>query len=95
MALHSDATPERDPAFHGIDPTGPRDVERFADPFPSIHHLRTVAPVNETPIGVWRLSRYEDCARLLKGVRCGVRHLDGHYPRRREPRRPRPRASPA
>jgi cytochrome P450 len=84
MALHPDLAPERDPAFHGIDPTGPRDVERYADPFPSIHHLRAVAPVNETPIGVWRLTRYADCVRLLRGVRCGVRHLDGRYPRRDE-----------
>jgi len=75
---------ERDPSFHGIDPTGPRDLERYADPFPAIHHLRRVAPVNETPIGLWRLSRYDDCVRMLRGVRCGVRHLDGRYPRRRE-----------
>jgi cytochrome P450 len=74
--------PERDPAFHGIDPTSARDLERYADPFPALHHLRRVAPVNETPIGIWRLSRYEDCVRMLRGVRCGVRHLDGRYPRR-------------
>ncbi len=59
-------------------------LERYADPFPSIHHLRRVAPVNETPLGLWRLSRHADCVRLLRGVRCGVRHLDGTYPRRRE-----------
>jgi hypothetical protein len=73
---------ERDPAYHGIDPTGPRDLDRMADPFPSLHHLRRVAPVNETPMGVWRLTRHADCVRLLRGVRCGVRHLDGRYPRR-------------
>jgi len=84
MAMQAAPAPERDPAFHGIDPTSARDLERYADPFPSIHHLRRVAPVNETPIGLWRLSRHEDCVRLLRGVRCGVRHLDGSYPRRRE-----------
>lgn len=73
---------EPDPAYHGIDPTGPRDLDRMADPFPALHHLRRVAPVNQTPMGVWRLSRYEDCVRVLRGVRCGVRHLDGRYPRR-------------
>jgi len=73
---------ERDPAYHGIDPTSPRDLERYDDPFPSLHHLRRVAPVNETPMGVWRLSRYDDCVRVLRGVRCGVRRLDGTYPRR-------------
>lgn len=84
MALQAAPAPECDPGFHGIDPTSTRDLERYADPFPAIHHLRRVAPVNETPIGLWRLSRHEDCLRLLRGVRCGVRHLDGSYPRRPE-----------
>jgi cytochrome P450 len=82
-AANADSAIERDPAFHGIDPTAVRDLERYADPFPSLHHLRAVAPVNETPIGIWRLSRYDDCVRLLRGVRCGVRHLDGSMPRDR------------
>ena len=84
MASQPAPVPERDPSFHGIDPTSMRDLERYADPFPSIHALRRVAPVNETPIGLWRLSRHADCLRLLRGVRCGVRHLDGTYPRRPE-----------
>lgn len=84
MTAATDSSVERDPAFHGIDPTSARDLERYADPFPALHHLRRVAPVNETPIGLWRLSRYEDCVRMLRGVRCGVRHLDGRYPRRRD-----------
>jgi hypothetical protein len=81
-AAADDSSLQRDPAYHGIDPTGPRDLDRMADPFPALHHLRRVAPVNETPMGVWRLSRHADCVRLLRGVRCGVRHLDGTYPRR-------------
>lgn len=81
MSLHAERPVEPDPSYHGIDPNV-RDIERYDDPFPSIHHLRRVAPVNEMPMGVWRLSRYEDCVRLLRGVRCGVRHLDGRYPRR-------------
>jgi cytochrome P450 len=79
----ADSATERDPSFHGVDPTAVRDLERYAEAFPSIHHLRRVAPENETPIGLWRLSRYEDCVRLLRGVRCGVRHLDGTMPRDR------------
>jgi hypothetical protein len=74
--------PGRDPCWHGIDALAP-DPARRDDPFPSLHRLREVAPVNETPLGVWRLSRYADCVRLLRGVHCGVRHLDGTYPRRR------------
>jgi len=85
MTASSAAEPvETDPSFHGIDPTSMRDLDRHRDPFPSIHHLRRVAPVNETPMGVWRLSRWSDCVRLLRGVKCGVRHLDGTYPRRRQ-----------
>jgi cytochrome P450 len=84
MAQQHAPLAERDPSFHGIDPTSPRDLQRYADPFPSIHHLRDVAPVNETPIGLWRLSRWADCVKLLRGVRTGVRHLDGTYPRREE-----------
>jgi cytochrome P450 len=83
LAAHPEPVPEAEPSFHGIDPTAP-DAEREADPFPALHHLRRVAPVNQTPMGVWRLTRYDDCVRLLRGVRCGVRHLDGTYPRRRE-----------
>ncbi|MDX1649546.1 MAG: cytochrome P450, partial [Myxococcota bacterium] len=67
--------PERDPAWHGVDFTD-REA-RAADPYPALHHLRQVAPVNETPLGFWRLSRYDDCVRLLREVPCGVRRSDG------------------
>jgi cytochrome P450 len=70
------------PSWHGMDATV-RDPERYDDPFPSIHQLREVAPVNRTPIGVWRLSRYDDCLRLLHELPTGVRHLDGSLPRER------------
>jgi cytochrome P450 len=50
------------------------------DPYPALHHLRAVDPVNETPIGVWRLSRYADVVRLLREVRCGVRTTAGVLP---------------
>ena len=66
--------------WHGIDFADP-DGTRKDDPFQSLRRLRTVAPVNETPLGFWRLSRYADCVRLLRGVPCGVRHLDGTLPR--------------
>jgi len=68
--------------WHGIDMEDP-DGGRRDDPFPSLHRLRDAAPVNETPLGLWRLSRYADCVRLLREVPCGVRHLDGTLPRDR------------
>lgn len=65
-----------DPGWHGIDPTR-RDGDGRDDPFPALHHLRRVAPVNETPLGFFRLSRHADCVRLLREVPCGVRRRDG------------------
>jgi len=69
--------------WNGIDLQDP-DGTRRDDPFPSLHALRARAPVNETPFGFWRLSRYADCVRLLRETPCGVRHLDGAMPRGRE-----------
>ena len=49
MTVSSAAEPvETDPSFHGVDPTSMRDLERYQDPFPSIHRLRRVA--------VWRMA---------------------------------------
>jgi cytochrome P450 len=64
-------------AWHGANPTDPA---FRADPHPYLAHLRAVDPVNETPVGVWRLTRYDDCVRLLTQVRTGVRMTDGTFP---------------
>src|SRR5579862_1253950 len=58
----------------------PLDPAFRADPHPFLRRLREVDPVNETPIGVWRLSRYDDCVRLLTQVPTGVRMADGTFP---------------
>jgi cytochrome P450 len=70
-----------EPGWHGFEPAQ-RGTPLYDDPFPAIHRLRDEAPVHETPIGSWRLSRYTDCVRLLREVRCGVRRRDGSLPRR-------------
>ncbi len=75
------------PSWHGFEPPL-RGTPLYDDPFPAIHHLREVAPVHETPLGTWRLSRYADCVRLLREVRCGVRQRDGTSPRRSEAQGP-------
>ncbi len=75
------------PGWHGFEPPL-RGTPLYDDPFPAVHHLRTVAPVHETPLGAWRLSRYADCVRLLREVRCGVRRRDGTLPRRSEAQGP-------
>lgn len=66
-----------DDPWKGCDPFDPvfRD-----DPYPPLRRLREEEPVNETPVGIWRLLRYADVQRLLGEVRCGVRTTDGLLP---------------
>ncbi|MEO8602021.1 MAG: cytochrome P450 [bacterium] len=63
--------------WHGANPL---DAEFRADPHPLLHRLRASHPVDHTPIGVWRLSRYADCVRLLTQLPTGVRMSDGSFP---------------
>jgi cytochrome P450 len=71
----------QEPGWHGFEPAN-RGTALYDDPYPTLHRLREEAPVHETPIGSFRLARYEDCQRLLREVRCGVRQLDGNLPGR-------------
>jgi len=50
------------------------------DPHPPLRRLRERDPVNETPVGLWRLTRYADVSRLLHDVPAGVRTTDGELP---------------
>ena len=56
----------------------PTDPEFRANPYPFLKRLREYDPVNETPIGVFRLTRYDDVIRMLKEVPSGVRMADGN-----------------
>ncbi|MEA2625832.1 MAG: hypothetical protein QOD06_1877, partial [Candidatus Binatota bacterium] len=58
----------------------PFDPEFRNDPYPALHRLREIDPVNRTPVGIWRLLRYSDVTRLLSDVRAGVRTTDGQLP---------------
>jgi cytochrome P450 len=58
----------------------PLDPAFRADPHPALARLREIDPVNETPVGVWRLTRYDDCVKLLTRVQTGVRMTDGSLP---------------
>src|SRR5262249_9718897 len=67
-------------AVHPDDPWSgcdPFDPEFRNDPYPGLHRLRAHDPVNETPIGIWRLTRYADVDRLLHSVPAGVRTSSG------------------
>jgi cytochrome P450 len=83
-ALHHVATtgPDAmDDPWRGMNFFDPELRERLRDdPYPFLHRLREIDPVNETPIGIWRLTRYDDVMRLLREVRCGVRTTDGVLP---------------
>ena len=43
-----------------------------------LRSLRERDPVNESPLGLWRLTGYQDVVRLLRDVPAGVRTVDGH-----------------
>lgn len=58
----------------------PLDPDFRNDPYPALKRLRELDPVNETPVGIWRLARYADCVRMLRELPCGVRRTDGTLP---------------
>jgi cytochrome P450 len=68
-----------DDEWRGLDLTDPATQQAFReDPYPFLRHLREVDPVNRTPIGMWRVTRYEDCQQLLRHDEAtGVRLADG------------------
>jgi pimeloyl-[acyl-carrier protein] synthase len=58
----------------------PLDPEFRNDPYPALKRLRELEPVHETPFGLWRISRYADCLRMLRELPVGVRRTDGTLP---------------
>jgi len=67
---------DEDP-WRGCNPFTP---EFRDDPYPFLARLRATDPVNETPVGLWRLTRYADVNRLLHEVPAGVRTTEGKLP---------------
>jgi cytochrome P450 len=63
--------------WYGVDPFK---MDLKTDPHEKFKQLRERAPVNLTPEGRWRLSRYEDIQKLLKRSSVGMRDLDGLIP---------------
>jgi hypothetical protein len=64
----------KDDPWLGVNPL---DSDFRANPYPFLKRLRENDPVNETPIGFFRLTRYADVVRMLKEVPSGVRLADG------------------
>jgi cytochrome P450 len=74
------ATPESSrplPSWHGADPANP---DYLDDPYPIYRRLREEHPISLTPDGVWRLTRYDDCWRMLRLNGAGMRRTDGRLP---------------
>jgi cytochrome P450 len=46
-------------------------AEGRADPYPLYHQLRQAAPVHRTKLGMWVLSRYDDCWAAMRDPRLG------------------------
>jgi cytochrome P450 len=67
-------TPLADDPWKGANPIDPA-FRR--DPYPALARLREIDPVNATPFGVWRLTRYDDVLEMLRHPKAGVRRSDG------------------
>src|SRR3989475_3906803 len=77
MLTTAAAPPPADDPWLGCNPFDPAFRD---DPYPSLARLRALDPVNEMPVGIWRLTRYADVNRLLHDVPAGVRTTDGILP---------------
>src|SRR5437667_544321 len=77
MLTTAAAPPPADDPWLGCNPFDPAFRD---DPYPSLARLREIDPVNEMPVGIWRLTRYADVNRLLHDVPAGVRTTDGVLP---------------
>ena len=65
-------TTRPEPSWHGADPS--------SRAYPFYRQLRERHPVSLTPDGIWRLTRYDDCLRMLRLTGAGMRRTDGTLP---------------
>ncbi|MFT5441042.1 MAG: cytochrome P450 [Myxococcota bacterium] len=74
----NDASPKLPtPGWYGVEPVeGPQPE----DPYTGFKELRETQPVNLTPEGGWRLTRYDDVRRLLRAPQAGMRLTNGLLP---------------
>jgi hypothetical protein len=50
------------------------------DPYPALHRLRERDPVNLTPVGTWRISRYDDVLRVFREAETRMTLANGESP---------------
>ena len=65
------------PGWYGVNP---HQSDLKSNPHALYRQLREEQPVNLTPDGNWRLSKYADIQKLLKHSNAGMRHLNGLIP---------------
>jgi cytochrome P450 len=58
------------PIFNPLDPAF------IADPYPIYHQLRAAAPIWQSPLGMWVMTRYEDVALALRDKRFGKNYAE-------------------
>ncbi|MFT4571938.1 MAG: cytochrome P450 [Hyphomicrobiaceae bacterium] len=58
----------------------PLSAEFRDDPYPFLHHLRETDPVNLTPLGTWRVSRFDDIDELLRNGPVSQTNAEGINP---------------
>ena len=75
--LEQDNSQDTVPAYQGWFGADPNLAHFKINPHPLYKHLRETVPVNLTPGGNWRLTRYEDIQRLLKNTPAGMRDSEG------------------
>ena len=50
------------------------------DPYPKLAHLRETEPVNLTPVGTWRISRYDDVKAIFTDAPTSMTEMHGDSP---------------
>lgn len=50
------------------------------DPYPALRGLRERDPVNLTPVGTWRISRYDDVAKIFRQAKTSMTLSNGESP---------------
>lgn len=75
--LDSNDSDQPVPGWYGSKPVEGTQEE---DPYSGFRELRESQPVNLTPDGGWRLSRYEDIQHLLRRASSGMRMTNGLIP---------------
>ena len=66
-----------DEDWAGANPLSP---EFRDDPYPALHQLREHDPINLSPIGTWRITRYDDVVQVFKHAPTSMTLPDGSNP---------------